>query len=524
MHVLVPGTEPSSWFRFALKILLAGLLISAPVLALNGFPLTFDDTPGYLEPAYNILHRAVPPAWMPPADLASDPASHGPASPNIFFLRPFGYMVLLVPFASALGLWLIPLAQGVLAALIIHAALVTARAPRHWALFFGIVAVLALTTSLPLHVATIMPDVFTGLVILLVYVNVFQWRALPIPARLIGVATLTALATIHLSHLAILAGMVAALGLWSAWKDRGRLLPIAGGVLLPLVLAVGLLMTSNLLTAGRPVVSESSPVFLLARLIGDGPARDYLKDACPTHAYLLCDRLDTLDRSAPGYPTSDYFLWHPDGARRHFGDTPRFVEEAAEIAHQTIATRPLEVVSHGLYNTAAQLFHVQLDDTLTDPVKPLTRRLFSRFPSGDYDAFDRSLQTRQAFPRDVLDLVQDIALAVAIAALLTGAVRRRGRIDERVKALLSVIGLGLMLNAAVTGGLSAVHDRYQNRVIWLIPFAAMVVLATARSRDASAAGRRRYGSGWNLPPQVGAGTPVVEGTLNGSPSRLRTAR
>ncbi|MCM8734483.1 hypothetical protein M5E06_09790 [Azospirillum sp. A1-3] len=46
----------------ALIIVLAGVLIGAPLLVLNGFPLTFDDTPGYLEPAFNILHRAAQPA------------------------------------------------------------------------------------------------------------------------------------------------------------------------------------------------------------------------------------------------------------------------------------------------------------------------------------------------------------------------------------------------------------------------------------------------------------------------------
>lgn len=513
------------WISPVLVIVLAGVLIGAPLLVLNGFPLTFDDTPGYLEPAFNILHRAAQPAWTPPPDLSP----HGPSSANIFFLRPFGYMLFLLPFASGWGVWLIPLAQGILAAAVLHAALAAAGVPDRPGLFLGVAAVLGLTTSLSLHVATIMPDFLTGLLILLVYVVVVRWPALSMVRRSLIVAAITGMTVAHLSHLAILGGMIVLLGLWALWHDRGMLRPLAFGVLLPVALAVGLLTTSNLLTAGRAVLSESSPVFLLARLIGDGPARDYLAEACHSRDYLLCKSLDGLGRNAPGYVASDYFLWHPDGARRRFGDQPRFVAEAAEIAHNTIASRPAAVAEHGLANAVSQFVKVQPDDTLDDPVKPLTRRLFSRFPATVYAAFDRSLQTQQRFPRSGLALVETLSLSLGVLGLATMGLGRWRRVGDRVRTLLLVIGLGLVLNAIVTGGLSAVHDRYQNRVIWLVPFAALVLLATARSRDAlpaERAGRAGPGqpTGWNTPPRMGAGTPVVAGRLSGSPSRLRTAR
>ncbi|CAO3414922.1 hypothetical protein [Azospirillum endophyticum] len=519
-----------SWISPALILLLAGVLIGAPLLVLNGFPLTFDDTPGYLEPAFNILHRMAQPAWTPPPD----PSDHGPPSANIFFLRPFGYMLFLLPFASGWGVWLIPLAQGILAAAVLRAALTAAGVPDRPGLLLGIAAVLGLTTSLSLHAATIMPDFLTGLLILLAYVVVVRWPTFTTAQRLLTVAAITGMLVAHLSHLAILGGMIVLLGLWALWHDRAMLRSLAWGLLLPVALAVGLLTASNLLTAGRAVVSESSPVFLLARLIGDGPARDYLAEACRSRDYLLCGSLDTLGRSAPGYVTSDYFLWHPDGARRRFGDQPRFVAEAAEIAHATIASRPAAVAGHGLANAAGQFVEVQPDGTLNDPVKPLTRRLFSRFSPTVYAAFDGSLQTQQRFPRDGLALVQDLSLSMGVLGLAALGLGRWRQVGGRARMLLLVIGLGLALNAIVTGGLSAVHDRYQNRVIWLVPFAALVLLATARSRDALPASRMGAGrmgaakpgqpAGWNTPPRIGAGTPVVAGRLSGSPSLLRTAR
>jgi hypothetical protein len=38
-------------------------------------------------------------------------------------------------------------------------------------------------------------------------------------------------------------------------------------------------------------------------------------------------------------------------------------------------------------------------------------------------------------------------------------------------ALLACVALGLLANAAATGALSAPFERYQARIIWLLPFA-----------------------------------------------------
>jgi hypothetical protein len=42
----------------------------------------------------------------------------------------------------------------------------------------------------------------------------------------------------------------------------------------------------------------------------------------------------------------------------------------------------------------------------------------------------------------------------------------------------------LPLSAAITGALSAPHDRYQSRIMWLPPFVAAICAASARRRTA----------------------------------------
>lgn len=47
---------------------------------------------------------------------------------------------------------------------------------------------------------------------------------------------------------------------------------------------------------------------------------------------------------------------------------------------------------------------------------------------------------------------------------------------------------GIVLNAAVMGALSGPFDRFQARVIWLLPFAASVLLAKAVTANAASQG------------------------------------
>jgi len=56
------------------------------------------------------------------------------------------------------------------------------------------------------------------------------------------------------------------------------------------------------------------------------------------------------------------------------------------------------------------------------------------------------------------------------------AIRRRAACFGFLVAVL----IALPVSAAITGGLSAPHERYQSRIMWLPPFVAVVSLASLR--------------------------------------------
>ena len=68
--------------------------------------------------------------------------------------------------------------------------------------------------------------------------------------------------------------------------------------------------------------------------------------------------------------------------------------------------------------------------------------------------------------------VPGMLAAVAAVVLL---LRRR-----RLLLLGGTIAVGVLLNAAVTGILSEAVDRYQARIIWLVPFLAALALLNAQ--------------------------------------------
>ena len=78
-------------------------------------------------------------------------------------------------------------------------------------------------------------------------------------------------------------------------------------------------------------------------------------------------------------------------------------------------------------------------------------------------------------------------LAMTLASLLGLGPRQvpagEGADSAAFAILVMTILLGVLANAAVTGILSTPHDRYQARVIWLVPMAAMLVFLRRRAAE-----------------------------------------
>src|SRR5579872_136048 len=149
----VMATERSSAVA---PILLAAASLLWPALR-NGYPLVFSDTGTYLSQA--IEHYA---GWD----------------------RPVFYSFFLLPLHLTITTWPAIAVQALLTVYtfhLVHRALWPDASP--WRLL-PIVLLLAITTSLPWFVAQLMPDVFTGLLVLVLALLIFRPECLSIRERL----------------------------------------------------------------------------------------------------------------------------------------------------------------------------------------------------------------------------------------------------------------------------------------------------------------------------------------------------
>jgi hypothetical protein len=104
---------------------------------------------------------------------------------------------------------------------------------------------------------------------------------------------------------------------------------------------------------------------------------------------------------------------------------------------------------------------------------------------GQARLYHQSRQGRGTLHEAFFSAVQRVTVYVsALAIVLLFALCRRLRASG-LGALTAIVLFVLVANAAVTGTLSNVEDRYQSRVIWLLPLlAGLLALKWAQNRTA----------------------------------------
>lgn len=433
----------------ALAIVLGAGLLTWPAV-MNGYPLVFVDTARYLT---HVPDGA--PSWDKTA----------------------AYGLLLHLFHGSLTLWLPMAAQGLLASSILwltqRVAVGFATASRHLAICAG----LALLTTAPWFTALLMPDALTPWVVLCLYLLGFGEARLARREMLFVAALASVAIATHLSHLPTALGLVLLTLLL-----RRRIAPMIR-VAMPVAAAVLFLLAANLVDHGRPVISAHGSVFLFARLQADGPATETLRRHCPDRGWQFCDALDYFPADA------EAFLWgfgSPVNATRQGNlreaGSARLAREAAEIVALTLRERPLAVARAMAMNTLGQLVTLRLGDVLGDRLleAAVGDGLGRLFPAAEVARFESAAQVRgrleaMATP---FSAVQAPVLGAALIAILFTLMRKE-RHDLLVMTLAALLG-----NAFATGALSGVHDRYQARIAWLLPFALAITVLSSRSRRA----------------------------------------
>src|SRR5262249_20931304 len=99
----------------------------------------------------------------------------------------------------------------------------------------------------------------------------------------------------------------------------------------------------------------------------------------------------------------------------------------------------------------------------------------------------RSKQSRNALPLEFFSRVVLWTVVASLAVIVVFAILAWRQGLTRALGLSAVVISIVLANAFVTGALSGVEDRYESRVIWLVPLlAAILVLSLLEHRLAEA--------------------------------------
>lgn len=412
---------------------------------MNGYPIVFSDSAAFLAQTVEPLM-----IWDKP-----------------WIYGPFAWV-----FHQHVTLWGTVVAQGVIVSHLIWLlarVLGFAGAWRH----VVICAALALLTTAPWSAALVMPDILTPVAVLCAALLGWGWGGLGRAERAWLVLLGSVATAAHLSNLPVAFALVVLAALLRAgWGTALRVAaPLAGAVLL--------LLGTNLAGHGRLSLSPYGSTFLLARLIADGPAARTITARCPEAGWYLCAFAGRLPTN------SDVFLWVPDSPMNRRPDgTPIFLggvllaPEAGAIIAETLRREPLAVLRDGLANFLGQLRRNRIGDTLSrhDVGQGVRPEIAKGFPAAELARFDASLQMQDRLKPigRALNPLYAAALLLSLPVALLAWWRMHRAQDTRRLGLLLCLLVGLTGNALATGALSMPHHRYQARIVWLLPLAAML--------------------------------------------------
>lgn len=430
-----PTDRQAPFWEAAVAVLAGAGFLLWPAL-LNTYPILFSDTHAFLVQA---------------------------GEPRMVWDKPFVYGPFLRLLHGRATLWLPAVAQTLILShllWLLREAFATPTLLRH----LVTCALLAVLTSAPWFATLLMPDIFAPITVICLFLLGFGDRLERSSLLWVGLLGTIAIAS-HLSHLVIAAACLLVVALLRTVR-----LPRASW---PLAAALALLIATNLIGYKRFAVSPYGSVFLLARLVADGPAAETLAAECPHPGWRLCSWVGQLPAD------SDAFLWNGDGpVWSTQGGPPALAREAAEIVTATVQSRPMDVVTAAWANTLRQLGMFQLGDTLhpTWLETSVTGSLEAYFPPVELRRFRASRQAADtlaavASPFEAAHLAA-LGIGGGICALLVVSLALAGRTLPAALATITLVGL--LANAAATGALSKPHDRYQARIVWLLVAAPLI--------------------------------------------------
>lgn len=355
------------------------------------------------------------------------------------------------------------------------------------------ICIVGLTTSVPWFVSQISADIFTSCLFMTMIILALNCERNSFRNIIFLGGLLILEVCMHSGNLMIgfmlLGGIV--LLLWLQKKSWSYIKKFSVITLTSFVICFTSIIASNALFEQGITFNRWGKVIFLARVLEDGPGLRYLNSACETKDLKTCAALPIFNEAAqkeldlglidaPELKNLvlNALLW--DGGINEVGGLSALNGEATSIILGAIRAYPLEMASVFLNNSIDQLmiFSVGNQFGSTAHLVAINDFFQTQFP-GSFQNYKNSKQFsgRMIEATKLANLIYNTVIIFSSFFIL--AITYLSLIRQpRMTALCSVSSMQLLIfgvfgflisNAMITGGISAVFDRYQSRVIWLLP-------------------------------------------------------
>lgn len=320
------------------------------------------------------------------------------------------------------------------------------------------IALLPFATPVAFVVCVAIPDIFSALIILAVTLLTTAHAQMSRGAVTLCVLIAVAGVAFHSSNVPIALAMTA-LGVgwlgWQAWRHA----PVAkshwAAVLAPMLFGVLITALANAVAFGGASLTGKRYPLTLARSIAEGPGKWYLDQNCPQLKLAVCELYPD------GVPsTISAFLWEKNGLKERASpeQMDRIRAEEAKIVLAATLAYPWQEVERIGSNVALQLVRFEPGVGVLNNRLALDGEGQPVFETGSYNHF----WTNLVFWLTTLSLPLWLILLA-----------RRFHADPGARPVIVMIVAGILVNAFVCVYFSGLTDRYNARVIWLLPLLAL---------------------------------------------------
>ena len=436
-------------------ILLSTLSFTWPALY-NRFPLLFPDSMTYIEDGHLVARALF-------LHQLSD----------YYGMRSFFYSLGILPWHWDVDLWPVVVFQSLLTAYILWLVSRTLFATRLVARYLILCALLSALTTASWFTTLIMPDILGPLLYLSIYLLVFASETLSLRERLAVASIAWWGITAHATHLmlAVAAALILAAFLLLRRQSLELWKRLAQVVLVILLAAISQIALHAYLY-GEPSLNGDRPPFLMARIIADGPGLRYLQSHCPQSNFTICNYLPRLSNDA------DDFVWGANGVWKNVDEptAKRLRNEEVPFFLATLRAYPRAQISISARNFWQQLISFGFEPDASD----WTLKEFDTTLPNQRSAYLKSRQAHNALVFDQQTPIQFWTVLASLAVIAVFAIRQFRRTPPRLLGLAIVILPIVVANALLTGAVSSLDDRYQGRVVWLLPLLAFILLLDFR--------------------------------------------